>query len=238
VSIQFQNVMVRTRGTTTPVVMKNLDFRIEKHDHVALLAPPHGGLELVVDVLCGAGAAESGRVVRETSISWPLPNSKFLHQHQTFVGNARFIARLYEMEQAPFISKVIEMAGIQDIADERVSYCPRKAVSSFGFALGACLPFDTYLFTSMNIGGREDKEKYAQIVHELGNNRGLLIATSNGKTAEPFCDKAFVLEDDGAVYYDDMEAAIAHLQRITPRAEDTPLETELSIDDERVFDDF
>ena len=79
--------------------------------------------------------------LRETSISWPLPNSKFLHQHQTFVGNARFIARLYEMEQAPFISKVIEMAGIQDIADERVSYCPRKAVSSFAFALGACLPF-------------------------------------------------------------------------------------------------
>jgi capsular polysaccharide transport system ATP-binding protein len=218
--------------------MTNLDFRIESHDHVALLAPPHGGLELVVSVLCGAGAPESGKVIRERSMSWPLPSSKFLHQHQSFVGNARFIARLYEMEQASFIAKVIEMAGVEDIADERVSYCPKKAVSSFAFALGACLPFDIYLFTSMNMGGRDDKDKYAQMVHELVKQRGLVIATSSAKVAEPYCDKAFVLEEDGAVYYDDMEAATAHLQRITQRTEDNAIEGEWAVDDEQVFDDF
>ncbi len=236
-SIEFQNVTVRTRGTVTPAILKNLNFRIEKRDRIALFAPANGGLDLVVDILCGADAPETGKVVRNASVSWPLPSSRFLHTHQTFVGNARFIARLYEMEQEPFIAKVIALAGIQDIADERVSYCPRKAVSSFVFALGVSLAFDMYLFTSTNIGGREDREKYTQIIQGLARDHGLLIATSNGKTAEPFCDKAFVLDGEGAVYYDDMEAAIAHLQRISVRAEDS-VEPTFAAEDERVFDDF
>lgn len=237
-SIEFQNVTVRTRGTVTPVVVKDLNFRIEKHDRVALLAPDHGGLDLVIDVMCGAGAPESGKVLRDASMSWPLPSSRFLHRHQTFIGNARFIARLYEMEQAPFIEKVIEMAGVQDLANERVSYCPAKAVSAFGFALGACLPFDIYLFTSTNVGGREDREKFTQIIQGLGQNRGLLIATSNGRTVDSFCDKAFVLEEEGAVYYDDIGAAVAHLERISQRAEDSLTEGSFALEDERVFDDF
>ena len=236
-SIEFQNVTLRTRKTITPILLEEINFRIEEGDHFALLAPRDGGLDLVVDVLCSAGAPESGRVIRGGSLSWPLPGASFVHKHQTFIANARFIARLYDADQKSFISKVIELAGIEDLADERIDFCPSKAVSRFGFALGACLPFDFYLFTGTNIGGRDDKEKFSEKIHELGKSSGLIIAASNIKAAESFCDKAFVLDPGGSVYYTDMEAAAAHLERISQKGEEAVEET-LAPDEERVFDDF
>jgi capsular polysaccharide transport system ATP-binding protein len=236
-SIAFENVTLRTRGTIAPVLLEGIDFRIEKGDHFALLAPKEGGLNLVVDVLCGAAPPESGRVTRSGRLSWPLPGASFVHKHQTFIANARFIARLYDVEQTTFISKVIETAAIEEFADERIDFCPQKAMSKFGFALGACLPFDFYLFTGTNVGGRDDKEKFSEKIHELGKTSGLIIATSNIKPAHDFCDKAFVLDPAGSAYYTDMEAAAAHLERISQKTDDTMEET-LAPDEDRVFDDF
>jgi capsular polysaccharide transport system ATP-binding protein len=237
VTIELRNVTVRTRGTISPVSLKNLDIRIGKDDHLALLGPPNSGLDLLVDVICGKDAPESGRVIRGSSISWPIPNKSFFHKHQTFVANARFIARLYEVEQSTFISKVIELAELAEIAEERVDHCPAKAAARFAFALGACLPFDIYLFTSTNVGAREDRDKYGEIIADMGARSGLLVATSSGKAAQSYCEKAFVLDPAGAVYYDDIDEAIEHLQRISKRA-DEEAEEELPAEEDRIFEDF
>jgi capsular polysaccharide transport system ATP-binding protein len=238
VTLELRNVTVRTRGTISPVSLKNLDIRIEKRDRVALLAPPNSGLDLLVDVICGRDAPESGRVIRDSSISWPLPSASFFHKHQTFIANARFIAHLYGVDQDTFISRVIEMASVEDIAEERMDHCPRKAASRFAFALGACLPFDIYLFTNTSVGEKEDREKYGEIIADMGARNGLLIATSSGKAAQPYCEKAFVLDPAGAVYYDDIDEAIEHLQRISKRAEEAAEEELLPAEEDRVFDDF
>lgn len=237
-SIEFKDVTVKTRSTITPILLRNINIRIEKPAHVALFAATGDGLDLIVDTLCAAGAPEAGRVVRHSSISWPLPGSPFVHKHQTFTANARFIARLYEMDQRSFIPKAIEMAGLEDLADERVDFCPSKLLSRFSFALAACLPFDFYLFTKTDVGGREDRDKYAEIIHEIGKRCGLIVATTNAKIAQPFCDKAFVIEPDGAVYYEDMEAATAHLDRLSEALGDNEMDQPLARDEDRVFDDF
>jgi capsular polysaccharide transport system ATP-binding protein len=236
-SIELRDVSVRTRNTITPIVLQNLNIRIGNGDHAALLAPPNSGLDLVINVICGANAPETGRVIRAGSLSWPIPTNSFIQKHLSFIANARFIANLYEVDQRSFIAKVIEMAGIADVAEERISYVPGKASSRFGFALGACLHFDTYLLTSTSFGEKEERDKYADIIAELGQRSGLLIATSNGKHAQAFCDKAFVLERDGAAYYDDIEAALEHLERISKRVVDAG-DGDLAEEDERVFDDF
>lgn len=236
-SIEFRSVRVRTRGTVTPVTLQNINIKIEKSDKVALLAATTAGLDLLVDALCAAQATDSGRVVRHASLSWPLPEAPFLHKHQTFTANARFIARLYEVDQKSFIPKVIDLAGIQQLADERVDHCPSKLISQFSFALAVSLPFDFYLFTRTSIGTKDTREKYSEIIHEVGTRSGLIVATSNAKVAVPFCDKAFVIEPDGTVYYEDMEAATAHLERISEGVANE-VDEPVALDQERVFDDF
>ena len=56
----------------------------------------------------------------EAAVFVAHPEQPYFHKHQSFIANARFIARLYEMDQRTFIPKVIELAGVQDIAEERL----------------------------------------------------------------------------------------------------------------------
>ena len=216
-ALELTNVCMRKRGTLTPVSLDNINLRIEQNHHVALLAPEKAAIDMLADVICGANAPDSGVVSCSSRLSWPLPAARFLHSHQTFVANARFVARLYEVEQRSFIERVIDLADIADIAHERVSYCPKAAVSRFTFALAACLPFDIYFFTSTAVGEKQDREKYAGMIAELGRRSGIIVATSSGKAAQMFCDTAYVIEARGAVYYDDMDAAIEHLERLAKK---------------------
>lgn len=239
-SIELQNVAVRTRKTITPVVLSNLNVRIEDKERFALLGPPKSGVELVVDVICGAKAPDEGKVIRTSSISWPLPGAPFLHKHLSFIANARFVARLYEANQQAFIDQVLEMAEVRDLAEERIDHCPRGAVSRFGFALGACLPFDTYLFLNTAIGEKSCREKYSEIIASLASRHGLIVATANAKSVAEYCDRALVLDPAGAVYYDDIEAAMEHLQRITKPVDESD-EMEFSDEEDSTigrFDDF
>ena len=237
--IELRNVAVRTRRTIAPVSLAGINLRIQPRERLALLGASKGGLGLVLDTLCAANAPDAGFVVRESSLSWPIPSNAFFHKHQTFVANARFIAHLYEMDQRTFIPKVIELAGVQDLADERLDHCPSAVRTRFAFALGVSLPFDIYLFTSTNVGERKDREKYNEIIADIGNRSGLVVATGSGKVAKPFCDKAYVLDPAGSVLYDDMDAALEHLERLTKRtAKANEDDEEFADDDDRAFEDF
>jgi capsular polysaccharide transport system ATP-binding protein len=237
-AIELRNVCMRTRNTLTPVSVNDVSLRIGAGQQVAILSPDRARLAMLIDVICGANAPDSGSAFCDSRLSWPLPRARFLHNHQTFVANARFIARLYEMDQKSFIDRVIEMAGIAELADERVGYCPKDAISRFTFALGACLPFDIYFFTATNIGDKKDRKKYAGIIAELGRRSGLLLAMSAGKMARNFCDKAYVIEERGAVYYDDMDAAIEHLERLAKKKPEEDSDEQTPDQEEAMSDDF
>jgi ABC-type polysaccharide/polyol phosphate transport system ATPase subunit len=235
--IELRNVSVRTRGTINPVFLKDINLRVEARDRIGILGPKDGGLSLIVDVICGADAPLSGSVNRTGRTSWPIPGGAFFHKHQSYVANARFVATLYEVDQHTYISRVLDLAEVGDLADQQVSRCPRSVTSRFAFALGACLPFDTYVITNTNIGDKADREKYQDIIEELASRSGLLIASSSAKTAQPFCHKAYVLDPAGSIYYDDMEAAAEHLARTSKRGDAASDQAEAE-EEEQLVDDF
>lgn len=235
--IELRNVAIRTRNTIAPVSLSNINLRIEDRDKIAILGPPNGSVRLLIDVLTGANSPDSGHVVQTSRISWPIPSSSFFHKHQSFIANVRFIAHLYEMDQPSFIQRVLEFAEIDDLAEIQLNHCPKGPVSRLAFALGACLPFDIYLFTNTSVGEKSSREKYSNYIHELGSRGGLVVATSNAKGAQAYCDKAYVLDPAGCVYYDDMSAAAEHLARLAKRA-GPALEEPEEDDDQTAFDDF
>jgi capsular polysaccharide transport system ATP-binding protein len=235
-SIEFKNVSIRTRRTLTPVLLENLNIRLAKGDHVAFLSPG-AALRALIGVISGAKAPEGGTVVRNDTISWPIPGSGFLHKHLNFIANARFVARLYGVDQAPYLAKVLDLARIADLTEERIDHCPKDAVARFSFALGACLPFDMYLLTTTKIGDKRDSERYAELIADLGRDAGLLIATSSGKAIRDFCDQAYVFDRGRAHHYTDVEAAAEHMARIA-KPNDGADEEDLPAEDERILDDF
>jgi len=235
-SIEFRNVSLRTRGTLNPLSLQDINIRLSSRDHVAFLLPRALASPLL-GILSGAKPPDQGAVIRNGSLSWPIPGSGFLHKHLNFIANARFVARLYGVDQPSYIAKVLELARVVDLAEERIDYCPKDAVARFSFALGACLSFDTYLLTTTKIGDKRDSERYAELIGDLGREAGLLIATSSGKAIRDFCDQAYVFDRGRAHHYTDVEAAAEHMARIA-KPSDSADEEELPAEDERILDDF
>ena len=237
-TIEFRHVDKRTRKTIAPVTFKDLNLSISEKDRTALLGDAGSGLDAIVDLICGADAPDSGEIIRDAAISWPIPDTSFMHRHLSFEANANFIARLYGVEKKTFLSRVIEMAAVEDLLLERVDHCPRAALSRFAFSLGVCLPFDLYVITNTGIGEKQDRERFSAIIEEIGRKSGILLAASNGRAAREFCDKAFVLDTGRLIYYDDIDAAVEHFESLDAKRPGEE-ETEFMDEAEReVRDDF
>jgi len=237
-SIELSNVEIHIRGKLQPLDFKNINLRIEPKQRVALLCPDRVGLSSLVGVMAGSRRPDIGLVMRECRLSWPIPDTSFCHKHLNFIANARFIARLYEIDQKTFIPQVIKTAGVEDLAEERLDRCPKAVLSRFAFALGVSVPFDIYLFTSTTVGEKSEQEKYQQMVTELGRSHGLIVAATKAKAAELHCDEAFLIDGRTTHYYDDMEAAADHMARLAKRSRPGDDDDEVAEEEEQVFDDF
>lgn len=206
-TIELHNVSKKVRLGAVRPVYENLNIKVEEKTRVAFLGQKSAGLEAIVNLICAADAPDSGHITRSHSISWAIPGNSFVHRHHSIAANARFIARLYEVDSEDFLARVSEMAQLGEFANVRADQCPKEVLSRFVFSAGMCLPFDHYILTSVTAGAREDREHFAEVVTEAGQRSGLLLVTHDIKAAQQFCDQAYVFSEGGATYFDNMEAA-------------------------------
>ncbi|HTT97661.1 MAG TPA: hypothetical protein VMF58_06390 [Rhizomicrobium sp.] len=219
--IEFRNVMKKVRLGAVRVTYEDLNIRIEENTRVAFLGHQGAGLEGIIDLICAADAPDSGIVTRSHSISWAIPGNAFLHRHHALASNARFIARLYEVDSEEFVAKVTEMANLGEFLHTPADRCPREILSRFAFSVGMCLPFDHYILTSVSAGGKSDKPRFAEVVADAGQRAGILLATKDLKAAQQFCDQAYVFADGRATYFDNMEAAAEFFGSLEGDSDDT-----------------
>jgi capsular polysaccharide transport system ATP-binding protein len=206
-TIELCNVKKKVRLGPVRLTYENLNLRVEEKAHMAFLGHKDAGLEAITNLICNSDAPDSGVIKRSHSISWPIPDSKYLHKHHPLVGSARFIARLYEVDQRAYIEKLSEMAELGDFINIRGDMCPKDVVSRFAFYAGICLPFDQYIMTNVAVGGRTGRDRMIEVIGQLKERAGLLLVTADVKSAQLHCDQAYVFHDGGATYFDNMEAA-------------------------------
>jgi ABC-type polysaccharide/polyol phosphate transport system ATPase subunit len=70
-----------------------------------------------------------------------------------------------------------------------------------------CLDFDQLILTNAAIGGKADRTRMGEILSEKITQTGLLLVTSDIKSAQQFCDQAYVFDEGRATFFDDMDAA-------------------------------
>lgn len=219
-TIEFRNVMKKVRLGSVRLTYEDLNIRVEEKTRVAFLGHASAGLEVLVDLICCADAPDNGTIVRSHSISWPIPGNTFLHRHHSLAANARFIARLHEVNGDDFLAKVSDMAQLGEFTHERADRTPKEVLSRFVFSVGMCLPFDHYILTTLNAGGKGDKARFAEVVAEAGERAGLLLVTKDIKSAQQVCDQAYVFAEGRATYFDNMEAAAEFFGSLASEGDD------------------
>lgn len=198
------------------VVIDHLDLTLPTGKSLALLGRNGAGKSTLLNIVAGVIPADSGRVVSDGTISWPVGFGASLHRSMSGAQNVRFVARVYGVDTEEL------SAFVQDFAElGRNFYSPVKTYSSgmrarLGFGLSMGIRFDTYLVDeATSVGDPSFVRKSRAVFRERLRNASAIMVNHNLRQVRDFCDAGIVLENGRLRYFDDLEEAIALHERNT-----------------------
>ncbi|MFI0397205.1 ATP-binding cassette domain-containing protein [Paracoccus sp. p1-h21] len=190
-------------------VFRDLNAVFPSRTSVAILGRNGAGKSTLLRVMSGAILPNSGRVLSDGNISFPIGLANSMHPQMTGAQNARFIARIYGADT----DKV--RAFVEDFAElgERF-YLPVRTYSSgmqarLSFGINMALNFDTYLIDEVSaVGDANFKEKSEALFKLRMRDAGAIFISHSMPLVRRMCTMGAVLEGGRLDFYDDLEQAI------------------------------
>lgn len=197
-------------GGERKVVIDNLNATLPTGSSLALMGRNGAGKSTLLQMIAGTLRPDSGRIVSDGTISWPVGFGGSFHPQMTGAQNVRFIARIYGVDTDSLIAFVRDFAELG-----KHFYMPVRSYSSgmksrltFGASMG--LKFDTYLVDEVTaVGDAKFRRKSQAVFRErMKTSSAILVNHSMGQLRQ-FCDAGIVLENGQLQYFDDLDEAIA-----------------------------
>lgn len=199
----------RLRGEKK-VVIDNLNLTIPSNRSLALLGRNGAGKSTLLEIIAGILRADSGRIVTDGTISWPVGLGGSFHGDLSGAENVRFVARIYGVDTDELV------AFVEDFAELGKSYhMPMRSYSSgmrsrltFGCSMG--IKFDTYLVDEVTaVGDRAFKKKSRRVFEERMRDSSAIMVNHNMRDVRKFCNAGVILEHGSARYFEDLDEAIS-----------------------------
>lgn len=222
--IRLENVCktFHMRGSSR-VVADNVCMNFPNGRSVGLLGRNGAGKTTLLKMIAGTLMPDSGRIVVEGTVSWPVGFSGSFHRDLTGAQNTRFLARVYGVdtqELSDFVEDFSEL-GKQFHQPMHTYSSGMKSRMSFGVSMG--IHFDTYLIdetTAVGDAGFRDKSE-AVFNARMQHSSAFFISHSLGSVRR-VCNAAAVLENGKLTYFEDVDEAIAIHERNMLRRSDAP----------------
>jgi len=193
------------------IVVDNLTLTVPSRGSVALLGRNGAGKTTLLKMIAGTMDPTSGEILSTGTISWPVGFAGSFHPDLTGAQNTRFIARIYGVDTgdlAAFVEDFAEL-GSSFRLPFRTYSAGMKSRLSFGVSMG--IPFDTYLVDEVtSVGDAAFRRKSGEVFRERMEQAGAFVVSHSMDQLRQLCDAGIVLERGHAIYYENLDAAIAH----------------------------
>ncbi|NSY39530.1 ABC transporter ATP-binding protein [Leisingera sp. ANG59] len=191
------------------VVIDNLNLTLPSGRSLALLGRNGAGKSTLLQIIAGTLRPDSGRVVSDGTISWPVGLGGSFHGDLTGAENVRFIARIYGVDTDDLVNFVGDFAELG-----KFYHMPMRSYSSgmrsrltFGASMG--IRFDTYLVDEVTaVGDAAFKRKSRAVFADRMKLSSAIMVNHSMNQVRQFCDAGLVLEGGRVRYFDDLEEAI------------------------------
>lgn len=192
-------------------VIDNLNLELPSGKSLALLGRNGAGKSTLLQIVAGILPPDSGQVISNGTISWPVGFGKSLHPEMTGTQNTRFVARIYGVDSDALVAFVAHFAELGPHFDMPVRSYSSGMKARLGFGLSMGIPFDTYLIDEVTaVGDRSFNQKSRAVFKHRMNNAGAIMVSHQMKALRQFCDAGLVLNNGKVQYFDDLDEAIAH----------------------------
>ncbi|MGP2408538.1 ABC transporter ATP-binding protein [Yersinia sp. 2553 StPb PI] len=212
--IRIENL---TKSYRTPAgrhyVFKNLHVEFPANKSVALIGRNGSGKSTLLRVIGGIDRPDSGKVITDKTISWPVGLAGGFQGSLTGRENVKFVARLYatDRELREKVAFVEEFAELGKYFDMPIKTYSSGMKSRLGFGLSMAFKFDYYLVDEVTaVGDARFKQKCADLFKSRHQESSFLMVSHSLGSLKEFCDAAlFIGRDNQVKYFESVDEAIA-----------------------------
>jgi capsular polysaccharide transport system ATP-binding protein len=198
-----------SHGSKHKQVFKDLNLCVERGDKIGLLGRNGAGKSTLIKLIGGVELPNSGSIVRNMTVSWPLGFGGGFQGSLTGLDNARFIARIYQRDYTAirqFVENFTELGRQLNMPVKTYSSGMRARLA---FALSLAIEFECYLIDEIILVGDQNFQRKCQTeMFEKRQERALIVASHSTEFILANCNKAVVLHNGIATPYDDVEFAV------------------------------
>ena len=192
------------------VVIDDLSLTLPSGRSLALLGRNGAGKSTLLQIIAGTIKPDSGRIVSDGSLSWPVGFGGSFHPDLTGAQNIRFIARIYGVDTDALLDFVEDFSelGRQFHMPVRSYSAGMRSRLAFGASMG--IQFDTYLVDEVTaVGDARFRRKSRAVFRERVRGRSAILVSHDMPQVRAFCDAGIVLKEGKLRIFDDLEEAIA-----------------------------
>jgi len=208
--LEFANVSKSFwTGTQRKVILDRVSFRVELGNSLGILAPNGTGKTTLIKMMAGLEKPDEGTITRTSKISFPLGFMGGVTGKHTASQNARYIARLYNLDPDYVEAFCRWLCGLEEYFDMPVGTYSSGMAQRFSFALMLALDFEIYLIDE-GMPGATDAEfnrKAGQILRDRLEKTTIIIVSHQPATLERFARSAAVLRNGQLHMFDTLEEA-------------------------------
>lgn len=198
------------------VVFSDLNLTLPTGRSLALLGRNGAGKSTLLQIIAGTLHADTGRVVTDGSISWPVGFGGSLNPQMTGIQNTRFVARAYGVDTESLLEFIRDFTELGPQLDAPVRTYSAGMKGRLGFGMSMGIHFDTYLIDETTaVGDAAFNRKSKAVFRARMQNASAIMVSHQMETLRDFCDAGILLSDGQIQYFDDLEEAIAaHLEKL------------------------
>ena len=205
-----------TKSYLTPkgrrYVFRNLSLSIPPGKNIGLIGRNGAGKSTLMRLLGAADIPDSGSVVTDKSISWPVGLAGGFQGSMTGRDNIKFVCRIYGAvgdDMREKVRYVQDFAEIGDWIDEPIKTYSSGMRSRLAFGLSMAFDFDYYLIDEvMSVGDAHFKRKCADVFQQKLQQSKVVLVTHSMSEIEKLCDIVLLVRDGGIQIYEDVTEGI------------------------------
>ncbi len=191
-------------------IFNNVNFEFPEGRNIAILGANGAGKSTLFRILAGSEYPNSGGVLTDKSISWPVALSTGIHPQMTGRENTRFIGRVNGvMDLDKYEEKVKTFAELGVKYDLPVKSYSSGMRSRLAFGCCIAIDFDIYLIDeATSVGDQTFRAKAKSALLSKSMKASVIMVSHDVKEIREFCDSAVILSKGELEFFDSLEEAL------------------------------
>lgn len=193
-------------------VLQDASLVLPDEVNIAVLGPNGGGKSTFLRLIGGAESADSGEIICDKYMSWPLGMNTGFQGSLTGRQNVDFVCSINGLDReqrASVMEYILDFSELKEYFDMPINSYSSGMRSRLGFGLSMSFQFDVYLIDELTaVGDRIFKEKAKAEFEKLKNRAQLIYVSHNLDNLRESCQSAVFVREGMIDYYPDIDEGI------------------------------